>query len=521
MAQLHSITIRSMWLLLVCPRPSRMNLEAFRQALLAASHDHVSAPTPQFAEILQVLSKHTAVSDSLPDSAIEEITKMVNSLPTFRRRATDGLAGDKPQVLLIDGYGDGARRLAFGLGQFAVPVAALDLSSVDVGVAEDLGAVSIVIVGNNVLQAPQLVELRALLDDLAQLHPEPPAVVLACDGPLSFEQRLAAAALGAVRIFLPEDEVRSIRDLAVNRRADAALDGAKVLLIDDSPTDAYHAVGILREQGLVVEHVGHPAKAIEAVRRFAPNLIVMDFHMPVANGDVLASVLRQDPEVTMPIIFLSSMDDSEQQLLAISHGADAFVTKPIQQGAFIKAIKSMMARARSIDRRMRRDPLTSLLNHGQILETAKRMVAEGVHGSLAIIDIDHFKTVNDTYGHPVGDRVLIRAAEFLSAGLRESDSIGRVGGEEFAVVLPGTGPETAALVMDRIRGCFANLQHEADVGGAFSCSFSCGVVALDQDVATALRGADEALYQAKHGGRNRVVIYGAHSVQEAGTVPPI
>lgn len=521
MALLHSIAIRSMWQLLVCPRPSRMNLEAFRQAVMSASYDPSSTAATQFTEILQVLSMHMARSDSLPDSAIEEITKMVNSLPMLRRRATDGDAGGKPQVLLVEGFGSGASNLADSLGQFAIPVAALKLEHVGSATAQDLCSVSTVIVGHRVLQLPQLGDLQALLEGISQLSSEPPAVVLACDESLVFEQRLAAAALGSVRIHLPEDEVRSIRELVVNRRADAALDGAKVLLIDDSPTDAYRALRIMQEHGLVVEHVDHPAKAIEAVRRFSPNLIVMDFHMPVANGDVMASVLRQDPEVTMPIIFLSSMDDSEQQLLALSHGADAFVTKPIQHGAFIKAIKSMMSRARGIDRRMRRDPLTSLLNHAQILETAKRMVADGIEGSLAIIDIDHFKTINDTYGHPVGDRVLIRAAEFLTAGLRDTDSIGRVGGEEFAVVLPSTSPEIAGMVMDRIRGCFANLQHEDDTGGAFSCTFSCGVVALDQDVATALRGADEGLYQAKHGGRNRVVIFGAQAGTTAGVVPPI
>ena len=521
MAQLHSIVVRSMWQLLVKPRPSRMNLEAFRQALLSASRDPASDASILFSEILHVLSRRTAVSDSLPDTAIEEIAKMVNSLPIFRRRATDGLAGGKPQVLLVDGFGCRATRLATELGQLAIPVASLELGQGETRLAQELGCVNVVIVGHEVLQSSLLQELSDLLTVLTELSTESPAVVLACDTPLVFEQRLAAAALGAVRIFLPEDEARSIRDLAVNRQADAALDGARVLLIDDSPTDAYRAVGIMREQGLVVEHVDHPVKAIEAVRRFSPNLIVMDFHMPVANGDVMASVLRQDPEVTMPIIFLSSMDDAEQQLLAISHGADAFVTKPIQQGAFIKAIKSMVSRARSIDRRMRRDPLTSLLNHGQILETAKRMIADGVHGSLAIIDIDHFKTINDTYGHPVGDRVLIRAAEFLSNGLRESDSIGRIGGEEFAVVLPATSPDTAALVMDRIRDCFANLQHEAGIGDAFSCSFSCGVVALNQDVASALRDADEALYQAKHGGRNRVVVFGNLRATETGAVPPI
>ena len=162
-----------------------MNLEAFRQAVMSASYDPSSTAATQFTEILQVLSMHMARSDSLPDSAIEEITKMVNSLPMLRRRATDGDAGGKPQVLLVEGFGSGASNLAASLGQFAIPVAALKLEHVGSATTQELCSVSTVIVGHRVLQTPQLGDLQALLEGISQLSSEPPAVVLACDESLA------------------------------------------------------------------------------------------------------------------------------------------------------------------------------------------------------------------------------------------------------------------------------------------------------------------------------------------------
>jgi diguanylate cyclase (GGDEF)-like protein len=125
-----------------------------------------------------------------------------------------------------------------------------------------------------------------------------------------------------------------------------------------------------------------------------------------------------------------------------------------------------------------------------------------------MIDIDHFKKVNDTYGHPMGDRVIKSLALFLKQRLRKTDHIGRYGGEEFAVVLPDTDAVTAAKVLDEIRRRFAEIHYPAQPHD-LSCTFSCGIAELrdDMDGNALSKQADEALYVAKRGGRNRVEIY--------------
>jgi diguanylate cyclase (GGDEF)-like protein len=472
---------------------------------MQASETAQGVPDNPFEPIIQRVLSHASISDSLSDQAIKELSIMVNSLPALRRRATDSDPLSHDHVFLIDGYGEVGFNLAQALAQMSIGVGIVPNLTAALELNEELRIAKILIVGEAVLAPDHAEQMKDLLDRFTESGLERPSVVLASTGKLSFDQRLVATEFGTVRIFKSEDEPRSVRDFVHSVTADGELSGSRVLLIDDSPTDAYRATKYMRQAGLLVEHVQDPSKALEAIRRFGPNLIVLDYHMPIANGDRMASLIRQDPEMTMPIIFLSSMSDSELQLDAIAQGGDGFLLKPLQEGAFLRAIKSIMSRARSIDRRMRRDPLTCLLNHAQILESAKRLVADGCSGSLAIIDIDHFKTINDTYGHPVGDRVLIAMAEFLTAALRDSDFVGRIGGEEFAVVLPGTPPDVAYTVMERIRQSFANVQHDAG-DGSFACSFSCGITNLSSSLAVSMKQADEALYSAKHGGRNRTVV---------------
>jgi diguanylate cyclase (GGDEF)-like protein len=136
----------------------------------------------------------------------------------------------------------------------------------------------------------------------------------------------------------------------------------------------------------------------------------------------------------------------------------------------------------------------------------------------AMIDIDHFKKVNDSYGHPVGDQVIIAIARALRQRLRTSDIVGRYGGEEFAVILPNTSRESARLILDMLREDFSRVEFRSDER-IFHCSFSCGIAnSLDYPTFQALReAADRTLYQAKAAGRNQVLVAAPERSRKEGT----
>src|SRR5690606_5829512 len=216
--------------------------------------------------------------------------------------------------------------------------------------------------------------------------------------------------------------------------------------------------------------------------------------------------------VSVPIIYLSAEDDLEKQLDAMSEGGEDFLTKPIKPRHLISTVRNRAARARDLKSRMVRDSLTGLYNHThtlQLLEdTCSRARRDGEPLTFAMIDIDHFKKVNDSYGHPMGDRVIKSLALFLKQRLRKSDHIGRYGGEEFAVILPDTDAATAARVLDEIRQRFSEIHYPAQPQD-LRCTFSCGIAQLraTTDASSLSQQADTALYQAKNGGRNQVAVH--------------
>ncbi|MNQ75489.1 Response regulator PleD [compost metagenome] len=172
-------------------------------------------------------------------------------------------------------------------------------------------------------------------------------------------------------------------------------------------------------------------------------------------------------------------------------------------------MRNRASRARNLKARMVRDSLTGLYNHTHILQLlddcSYRARREGKPLSFAMLDIDHFKKVNDSHGHPMGDRVIKSLALFLKQRLRKTDFIGRYGGEEFAIVMPNTDLAAAYKVLDEIRQRFAEIHYPAQ-SCDLSCTFSAGVVELYEgsDALTMATQADAALYRAKGLGRNRI-----------------
>ena len=346
--------------------------------------------------------------------------------------------------------------------------------------------------------------LRRLQENGRDLPP-----IIALSGRVDFEARLAALRAGA-RAYYP----KPIDCVVVADKVHELLDPPgdhpyHVLIVDDSPSMSAYFAGILSNAGMLTLDVNDPGKALEALCNFPAELILMDIYMPACTGTELAAILRQqDQYVSIPIVFLSSEANQAKKLRAMGSGGDDFLVKPVDPNYLITSVQLRAARYREMRRFMVRDSLTGLLNHSTIeaqlyneLSRARRLSQPL---ALAMLDVDHFKKVNDTYGHPVGDQVLRNLSRLLQQRLRKTDLIGRYGGEEFCVILPNTTAEQAASVIDEIREAFSKIVMRAEQV-PFSVTFSCGVSDIERSRGESLTlTADRALYQAKNEGRNRI-----------------
>ncbi len=328
-----------------------------------------------------------------------------------------------------------------------------------------------------------------------------------------FEHYLQAVRSGALGYFVkPLNasalEARLQRLLAVRER-----DAFRVLIVDDDLLLAQHYALVLEKAGLRAEILTEPAEIFAGLRKFHPDVILLDVNMPQCTGPELAQLIRlQDEWLGVPIIYLSAETDSERQLEVLIKAGDDFLTKPISDNALVVAIFARAQRARQLTEVMTKDSLTGLLQHAHVKERLAteldRSLRHQQQVSVVMLDIDHFKKVNDNYGHLTGDQVITSLANLLKQQLRKTDVIGRYGGEEFLLVLPECPLERAFVVIDKLRQAFARLPFSAIDGQRFSCTFSAGIAAgLDNvlpDVVIEL--ADQALYQAKTNGRNQVMI---------------
>lgn len=322
--------------------------------------------------------------------------------------------------------------------------------------------------------------------------------------------RLAAVRAGGEEFLTGTLEASSLLEKIEILTRVAQYEPYKVLIIDDSRAQATHTERLLNNAGIVTRTLFDPIQTMSELAEFQPDLIILDMYMPGCTGTELAKVIRHnDRYVSVPIIYLSAEDDLDKQLDAMSEGGDDFLTKPIKPRHLITTVRNRAARARNLKARMVRDSLTGLYNHTHILQLLEdcsfRARRENKPLSFVMLDIDHFKKVNDGHGHPMGDRVIKSLALFLKQRLRKTDYIGRYGGEEFAVVMPDTDLNSAYGVLDEIRRRFAEIHYPAQPVDLF-CTFSAGVVELGEgeDALMMASHADEALYLAKKAGRNQV-----------------
>lgn len=339
--------------------------------------------------------------------------------------------------------------------------------------------------------------------------PLPVIFMSACE---EFSEKLEAVRAGAIAYLTKPIDIGSLIDRLDTLTSTLPTERYRVLIIDDSEAVSTYYSTLLEYAGMTVRMVNNPLDVMDPLLEFAPDLILLDIYMPQCNGMELAKTIRlMDAFVGIPIVFLSAEGNLDKQLFAMGFGGDDFLTKPIQPQHLVSSVLNRVRRSLTLRSFMVRDSLTGLLNHASIKDQLDREVArairQGTQLSFAMIDIDHFKKVNDTYGHPAGDRVIKNLSRMLKQRLRTTDMIGRYGGEEFAVVMYDTDAETAVRVIDAIRKDFSQLQHL----NKFSVSFSCGIadVSCFGDPTQLCNAADRALYQAKHAGRDQVFYKGS------------
>jgi diguanylate cyclase (GGDEF)-like protein len=282
----------------------------------------------------------------------------------------------------------------------------------------------------------------------------------------------------------------------------------RVLVVEDSRVAVALIRRTLDEHGIDTRAIGDPCTLLEVLESYRPDLILMDMHMPRFNGVEATRVLRQMAAYSaLPIVYLSGESEVGMQVEALRLGGDQFLMKPFNPVLLAAVVKTRIERFRETRRSTLLDGLTGLLNHTAVKSRLRTMVEDPSEQQLTVsmIDIDNFKAINDTFGHPVGDQVIRGLAWLLKGRLRAVDLIGRYGGEEFMIALPGVGMQQAATVIDRIRIDFGALPH-AHPGGALYASFSAGIATYPAvKTSSALTEvADRALLKAKRMGRNRV-----------------
>lgn len=295
-----------------------------------------------------------------------------------------------------------------------------------------------------------------------------------------------------------------------------------VVLIDDSLESHALLSERLRPEGVVLVHARTPFEGMRIAREGPCDLVLLDIHLEQIGGLEICRRLKSDPRTaTIPVIFLASCCDTDTKVRGLELGAVDFVTKPFEPSELRARVRAALRTKLYLDllaSRAKVDGLTGLGNRAwfdeQLGEAAARCRAGGVGISLILFDIDHFKSVNDRYGHPFGDRTLQAVARHVGGVIRARDTFCRYGGEEFAVLLGETELLTACRVAERMRVALRGLDLAHD-GHAVPVTASYGVAAsalLPGEGCTRealVDAADRALYLSKRDGRDRVTPAGA------------
>lgn len=295
----------------------------------------------------------------------------------------------------------------------------------------------------------------------------------------------------------------------------------KILIADDDPVNLRYLQSVLAEWGYEPVAVRNGPEALQALQgQGAPRIAILDWMMPGLNGLQICAEVRQQKEHQhyTYLILLTARNESEDIVEAMQSGADDFISKPFMDGELkgrLRAAKRIIDLQQQLYDLASRDTLTGVWNRRIIFEDFARLADEALNKPMPIscllIDLDHFKRINDSYGHPTGDQVLVEVSRRIQAALRTLDRVGRHGGEEFLAILPGCVVDAAQRAAQRVIREIAAVPVRC-ASSTIAVTASIGICTRlpgqTMSVAEMVSAADKALYRAKAEGRDRAVFAG-------------
>ncbi len=301
-----------------------------------------------------------------------------------------------------------------------------------------------------------------------------------------------------------------------------------ILVVDDSEFN----IKVLKEQlhrHYDIISAVEPMEAMRLAFERSPDLILLDVMMPKMSGYELCKILKDSKKTcNIPVVFLTSKGEVKDKVMGLRTGGDDYITKPYEVNELLARIgvqirlketqdqlKQLLTEKNQLIEQLEslslHDGLTGIYNRRYLEEYLEKSVEECKRYKFALsvlmMDIDHFKRVNDTYGHQIGDRVLKKFAKRIGENIRKADMLARYGGEEFTVVSKNTGIKGAVIIADKLRIAVQEKPFKID-GHSIDLTISLGIAAIEageyMDAAQLLRNADMMLYKAKGAGRNRI-----------------
>jgi diguanylate cyclase (GGDEF)-like protein len=286
------------------------------------------------------------------------------------------------------------------------------------------------------------------------------------------------------------------------------------LIVDDDADQRQTLAALLGRAGYDVEVASNGNEAFAHLRQRPVDLVLLDVGMPGENGFAVCKKIQHSLSHPPSVLFLTGRADPEACVYGLDVGGQDYIVKPFEPDELEARIRAALRAKRTIDElasQVSRDPLTGLLNRTELDERLNKAIATARRNERPLcalmIDVDRFKSVNDTLGHSAGDAVLVETARRIADVTRPSDSLFRYGGEEFFLVVPETSLAEAAKLAERLRMAISSTPFDAVAAGSLRVTVSIGVATWrpGRSAQVLVDAADEALYAAKSAGRDRVV----------------